>query len=271
MVARTREVKRDFRYCDYLGDKKTADKDWNGFATQEELFSMCDFGVRDQQMVNALQRYAYKAMAKDEEKYTRKVMSVAGGGVNVPLLLSGSPECMYSRKKAPVKSKIVNLGIHCEITCEVTSEKYAQAGMLVAELVSKLEKAGYRLRLHTMDAYYCGGKKINVLTTVLKKENEPMNYARMLYPLTNVSYSRGLGFGWVARNPDYRQSGLGTYAETAFSSDERASKMDEMYELATGLKGFVSFTLKDLIHMIHSKGEEATMKYMESKLMRSIR
>ena len=231
---------------------------------------MADFGVRDVKMVNAIQRYSHKAVVKEEEKYAQRTLSVAGGGVNVPMLLSGAPECMYSRKQAAVRCKISNMGRHCEITAEISPTKYAHAGMLIAQLVSKLEKAGYRMRINTMDAYYSGGKRINVLTTVIKRENEPMNYARLLYPLTSVSFSRGMGFGWCCRNPDYKSSGFGTYAEYAFSSYDRKLKMDEMFEKATGLKGFTSFTIKDVINMYRDKGDDATLRYMEARLMSSI-
>lgn len=273
IVAQTRPNNGRLEKCyDHLCDKHTSgSKSWDGFETYDELRAMADFGVRNQQMVNNIQKYAHKAIVEEKDKYTTRTLNVAGGGVNVPLLLSGSPECMYSRKKAPVKSKIINMGLHCEITGEITPERYEHAGMLIAELVSKLEKAGYRLRINTMDAYYSGGgHRINVLTTVIKKENEPMNYARLLYPLTNVSFSRGMGFGWCCRNPDFKNSGLGTYAEYAFDAYDRKLKMDEMYEKCTGLKGFTSFQIKDMINMYREKGDEATMKYMEARLMSSI-
>ena len=66
--------------------------------------------------------------------------------MNVPLMLSGSPMCMYSRKKAPVKSKIINMGLHCEITGEIGPTSYMNAGMLVARLVSKLDLEERRRR-----------------------------------------------------------------------------------------------------------------------------
>lgn len=271
-VSATRKLNNTFSRYDYFVDKKSPnDSYWSGFRSQEELFRMASLGVDDSQMVNSIQRYTHKAAVEEKDKYTTTVLSVAGGGVNVPLLLSGSPMCMYSRKKAPVKSRIINMGIHCEVTCEISQSSYAHAGMLIAQIVSKLEKAGYRLRINTMDAFYSWGcKRINVLTTVVKRENEPMNYARILYPLTNVSFSRGLGFAWVARNPDFNKSDLGTYAEYAFPDSERSMMMDEMFELSTGLKGFTSFKIKDIINMMKSKGDDATMKYMEARLMSSI-
>lgn len=259
------------RYDFFVNKERPNDPDWYGFSTKEELLEMARVGMKDRKMVNNIQKYAHKAMVEEKDKYTSKVMSVAGGGVNVPLLLSGSPMCMYSRKKAPVRSKIINMGIHCEVTCEISQKAYEHAGMLIAQIVSKLEKAGYRLRINTMDAFYSyGSNRINVLTTVVKRENEPMNYARILYPLTSVSYSRGLGFAWVARNPDFNKSDLGTYAENAFPSSERGVKMDEMFEGCTGLKGFTSFKIKDIIRMYQNKGDEATLKFMESRLMSSI-
>lgn len=273
LVAKDRPLNKKMgSYYDRLvNTEAVGSKEWDGFETYAELKAMADFGVRDVRMVNEIQRYSHKAIVKEEEKYAQRTLCVAGGGVNVPLLLSGAPECMYSRKKAPVRSKIINMGLHCEITAEISPERYLHAGMLIAQLVSKLEKAGYRLRINTMDAYYTSGSpRINVLTTVVKRENEPMNYARLLYPLTNVSFSRGMGFGWCCRNPDYKASGFGTYAENAFGSD-RNLKMDEMFEKATGLKGFTSFTIKDVIHMYRDKGDEATMKYMEARLMSSVR
>lgn len=269
MVAKTRPLNRNFSRYDFFVDKKySSDEDWYGFYRSEELLEMMAKGIKDNDAISNLQRYAHKAMVEEKDKYSRTVLGVAGGGVNVPLLLSGSPECMYSRAKAPVKTKIINMGIHNEIVCGITQERYRHAGMLVAQLVSKLEKAGYRLRINMMDAYYNNTPKICVLTSVIKRENEPMNYARILYPLTSVASSRGMGFAWAARNPDFTMSDLGTYAEFAFDSD--GQKMDEMFEMATGLKGFTSFKIKDLIDMYRERGDDATMKYMESRLMASV-
>lgn len=270
-VAKTRNLNtRIGKEYDFLvGKTSVYNRDWYGFETQEELYELATLGMRDVQMARDIQRYAHKAYVQEKEKYSRTTLSVAGGGVNVPLLLSGSPECMYSRKKAPVKSKIINMGINVEITSEVGHGSYEHAGMLIAQLISKLEKAGYRIRLNTVDAYYACGNRINVLSITLKRENEPMNYSRMLYPLTSVSSSRGLGFGWAARNPDFNHS-IGCYSEEAFEHDEREQKASEMFENATGLKGFTLFAVKDIVRMFKRDGDERTMRYIESRLLASV-
>ena len=273
-VAKTRQYNpRVPEHDDYLVDSKYAsDPLWNDFRTQDDLLEKMTVGIKDRKMVDGIQRYAHKAVVEEKDKYTQRVMSVAGGGVNVPLLLSGSPVCMYSRKKAPVKTKIINMGLHCHVTCDISKEEYLHAGMVVAELVSKLEKAGYRLRMHAVDPFYTRGTKaINLITAVIKKENEPMNYARILFPTTSVAFLRGVAFGWCARNPDYKgDSCLGTYCEYAFNSDEVAEKFDEMFEKATGLKGFTAFRMRDIIDMCRNKGDDMTLKYLESKLIGSI-
>lgn len=257
---------------DFLGyDKAPNSPSWDGFSTQDELFEMARLGIKDHDQIESVQRYAFKARADEKEKYTQKILSVAGGGVNIPLLLSGAPECMYSLKRQKVRTKIIKMGIHCEITAEVKEHDYAAIGRLTGQLISKLEKAGYRLRMHSMDAYWPGGTDIFVLTNVIKRENEPMNYGRILYPLTSVSYTRGLGFGWVARNPDFTGYSLGGYVEEAFDEDTMKQDMDEMFARSTGLEGFVSFTMKDLINLRRSKGDDFTMRYMESRMLESIR
>ena len=268
MVAKTRPLNRDFSRYDFFVDREyVSNEDWYGFSDSSELREMMAKGLKDTAGITNLERYAHKAYVEESEKYVRTALDVAGGGVNVPLVLSGSPECMYSRKKAKVKSKIINMGIHNEVVCTVSQESYKHAGMLVAQVVSKLEKAGYRLRINMLDAYYCHGRNIHVLTTVIKRENEPMNYARMLFPLTSVASSRGVGFAWVARNPEYHEWDLGGYAENAFRDK---CMMKDMFEKATGLARFTMFTVKDLIGMYRERGDDATTKYIESKLMESV-
>lgn len=274
VIARTRE--RNYRvpdHDDYLVDSKRArEPGWNDFTSQESLIDLMRVGIKDRKMVDGIQRYAHKAVVEEKDKYTQRILTVSGGGVNVPLLLSGSPVCMYSKKKAPVKTKIINMGLHTHVTCDVSREEYLHAGMLVAEIVSKLEKAGYRLRMHAVDPFWSyGTTSINLLTAVIKKENEPMNYARILFPTTSPAFLRGVAFGWCARNPDYKgDSCLGTYCEYAFNNDEVSEKFDEMFEKATGLKGFTAFRMRDIIDMYKRKGDEMTMKYLESKLIGSI-
>lgn len=270
-IAATRPINdRIGSYYDFLVNTDLQmNKDWYGFTSKDDLYDLAVHGVKDIQMTQQVQRYAHKAYVQEKEKYSRTTLSVAGGGVNVPLLLSGSPECMYSRKKANVKSKIINMGIEVEITSEVGTKEYRHAGMLIAQLISKLEKAGYRIRLNTVDPYYAHGNRINVLSVTLKRENEPMNYGRMLYPLTSVSSSRGLGFGWAARNPDFNHD-IGCYTETAFDECDKGLKMAELFENSTGLKGFTMFMVKDIVRMYKRDGDDRTMKFIESKLMASV-
>lgn len=264
--ARTKVPGGQFRGHDYFGDNwyNAITGDWYGFEDQEEFLDLISNGVTDSDIVRKVAKYSGKAEVKEQDKLSRRVWDVAGGSVDVASWLAGNPTCMQRYEKKRVKSKVVNIGIETEVTCEISSSMYEKAGMILAKTVSKLEKAGYRIGIRAMTGFYAGGSNIITMSAVIKKEYSPMNYARMMMPLTKVAFDRGIGWGWAGRNPNYGNQ-VGTYVCRAFTGNTTA-KMEEMYEKASGLKDFTVFSHKDMIKMLNESGEDGLEKYIEARI-----
>lgn len=265
--ARDKVPTGEFKTHDYFREEWTSSTkigSWYGIKNKEHFDSLIANGVDDTELVKNVAKYASQAEVKEHDRLVRRVYDVAGGCVDVPRWLTGNPNCMMRFDKKKVRSKIVNIGIETEVTCEISADDFKKAGMVLAKTVSKLEKAGYRIGIRAMTGFYARGSTIVLMSTIIKKEYSPMNYARMMFPLTEVAFDRCVGWGWAARNPHYGGT-VGTYVCNAFSGNTTA-KMEEMYERASGLKDFIVFTHKDMICTLHRDGEDGLMKYIENRI-----
>lgn len=252
------------------------DKHWSDFRSSAELVKLVETGVMNKELLNEVGRYARTAQVKDEEKLTQKYLDVAGGCPVVPLFLTGTPTCMYSIKKKKVKSRIVKLCIFCKALSHISTEDYKRAGELITKTVAKLEKAGYRIRLLAMDAYedrnymnrpqetFDGRHGIWVVTHMIKRENEPMNYRRIMFPLTRMAYHRGLGFGWMAVNGAPCITGLGGSIERVIRNDDDREKM---FARACGEDDYIILSQDDVIGYIDQYGQEKAQKIIDAKVM----
>ena len=140
----------------------------------------------------------------------------------------------------------------------------------------KLEKAGYRIRLIAMDAYEDGDHysrpkemfddrhAIWVVTHVIKKENEPMNYRRIMFPLTRMAYHRGLGFGWMAVNGAPNIWGLGGLIDYVITDN---GEREEMFAKACGADDYIILSQDDVIGYIRRYGLEKAQQMVDAKVM----
>ena len=248
---------------------------WYDFNDSKDLVHLIETGIDNPKLISEVGKYAKTAQVKDEERLTKKYLDVAGSAVDVPLYLSGEPACMYNFKRQRVRTKIVKICIYCKALCYVDPEEYKRAGELIAKTVVKLEKAGYRIRLLAMDAYedrnwkkrgmkYDGRHSIWVVTHMIKKENEPMNYRRVLFPLTRMAYHRGLGFGWMAVNGSPYIDALGGSIESVVWDDEEREKM---FAKACGEGDYIILSQDDVIGYIDKFGLEKAQNIIDTKVM----
>lgn len=257
---------------DFFNGRNPSDKYWSNFNSSKELVELVERGIEDLSAVSGTAKYAKTAVVKEHEKLTQKCMDVVGGGVDVPAYLTGVPTCMHTLKRQRVKSKIVKLCIYCKALSNIDASDYQKAGEVIAKTVAKLEKAGYRIRLLAMDAYedddnpsfYDGRHGIWIVTHMIKKENEPMNYRRVLFPLTRMAYHRGLGFGWMAVNGAPYIYGLGGAIERVVDDDK---EREQMFAQACGADDYIILSQVDVIKYIQRHGTEQAQKMVDSTVM----
>ena len=270
MVTRMRPAPKGWRMdIDFCAEKWICQcpySNWDGFSSKEEFDELMRYGVQDTSVIPKVARYAAKADVEDRDKLTQRGYDVVGGCVNVPRFLTGNPKCMYTLKRRPTTSKIINIGVLCGVTCGHSPEEYQEAGMAVTKVIAKLEKAGYRVSLTTMGAFAdLYNNDVWLITTSVKRENMPMNYSRIMFPLTSVAYFRGLCFGWVVRTGYRGKSSLGTTLDYIFNEGD--DRTEELFIRASGLnQNTKCFTIKELISICHKRGGEAAEKYIEGEI-----
>lgn len=243
------------------------DPRWSGFTTVAELNDLCENGLKDTGDVTDVIKYAGQAMVQQKDKLVQRCMDVAGGAVDVPLFLSGSPECMMGLKRKKVRSRVVKATVNCEVLCDISANQYLEAGRAIARTVASLEKAGYRVRLVANCGLWDCGSEAALMSVVIKRENEPCNYRRLLYPLMSPSFFRGLGFNWACTLPDYDPGwGLGQRFDMAFDDSIKEETLDQVTRKVCG-EGFVRFSINDVVTMNNRNNSDTTEGFLKAKML----
>ena len=241
---------------------------WCGFESPEDMKDICLNGLHESPDVDKVIKYSSKALAEKVDKLVSPVLDVAGGGVDVPEFLSGSPECMRGLKRKHVRSRVVKVAVDTEVMCDISVGQYIKAGMAIAGAVASLEKAGYRVRLTALAPFYNDNRDAAIMSAVVKRENEPCNFRRLLMPMMSTAFFRGIGFNWVVCLDTYHAGfGLGTRITSMFDRSTRDAQVRELYAKATGSDVRNIFRIDDIIGMIQRSGEDATEKFLRANML----
>lgn len=257
---------------DYFDSEVTPDcPHWTGVRTNEEMMERFRDGSEDAKLVSDVKAYAYKAQCQSKDKLRQPVRRVSGGSVDVPRFMLDIPECMWSMAHRRVNTRIIDMSVDISVVCGTGGDEYAKAGGSICRVIAKLEKAGYRIRLHAVSNIWCDdytGPKGNhgvLLDLMLKREFEPMNYRRVIYALSDISFFRGICFGWMVRNPDMpKDCCLGTeirrgLVRSHFTHAEIDEVLDQTYTKLYGHR-CVQIVMADLISQSRSGDGQAELE-----------
>lgn len=241
------------------------DPDWSSFRSSDELWGKLEHGIENDELTKDAIRYATTAKVQREDKLRDIGRNVYGGAVIVPAVMCGDPRAMWCVKRKKVRSRIIHLGIDVSMNYGFSSRRYEMAGRAVVKTIARLEKAGYRVSVDIMVTTYISGGKVLAMTMPAKRSTEVMNFRRILYPLTDTSFFRGVGFGWIVRHPhmNANDTGLGRDPDAAFSLSEMDEKLDELYGAILGPNAHVVM-LRDMAR----KGDEnEAARWLEAQLL----
>lgn len=234
--------KLNLRHLDYFDterDIRPKKPGWAGFSSSESLWDRFLGGIRNDELTADAVKYATNAKVSRRDRLQDIGRNVYGGAVVVPAVLSGDPRNMWCIKRKKVKSRIIPLVIDVALTCNYTSAQYERVGQAVVRTIAKLEKAGYRVGVDVCISIYddlhenSDGRHIIAMSYPAKRPNEVMNFRKILYPLTDTSFFRGVGFGWMVRNRNMSNDPcLGTNTKNAFGFDpeDRDEGIDKLYK-----------------------------------------
>lgn len=251
---------------DYFAENRYAENPrWSGFECSDDLWGKLEGGITDDSLTKDALRYAMTAKVQEEEKLRDIGRNVYGGAVIVPAVMCGDPRAMWCVKRKKVRSRIIQIGIDVTLTANFSASRYEMAGRAVVKTIARLEKAGYRVSVDVIIAVYLSGSKIIAMTMPTKRSSEVMNFRRILYPLTDTSFFRGVGFGWIVRQPHMNpsQTGLGQSVDSAFGYSERDDKLEELYGTILGQDRHMVM-LRDLAR---KNSEEEAARWLEAQLL----
>ena len=222
---------------DYFGTAtRSTSPSWNGFTTAEEMKDNLKVGLKDKNIIRDVNKFVHSARVPDTLSYCTIKRDVCGGGVDVPRYLTGSPDCMLMLHKQKRKSDVINVGINCLVTAGVSIEDAKKVGAVVARAIYSVEKAGYRVNMDALALH--GDQNLRYaacLRVPIKKSDAALSIPRLLYPLCDISFARGVSFAWVVQ--DERMSdreGLSKRIDALFNGPNSQAYISDMYSTILG-------------------------------------
>lgn len=252
-------------FFDETMDRHSSKPGWSGFLRASDLWDKLERGVKDDTLTKDAIRYANTAKVQHEDKLRDIGRNVYGGAVIVPAVMCGDPRAMWCVKRKKVRSRIIRVGIDVAMNANFSKERYEMAGKAVVKTIAKLEKAGYRVSVDVIVTTYLYGDKLIAMTMPTKRSSEVMNFRKILYPLTDTSFFRGVGFGWIVRQPHMNgdETRLGTDPDTDFGWSERDDKLEELYGRILDPEAHMVM-LRDLAR---KDSEEEAARWLEAQLL----
>lgn len=246
--------------------------DWSdpwstGGHTKEEIHGMIRHGSDNTELTQKIKLYIDDVNNTAKvEKYKTIEYRPFGCAVCVPRALSGNPNCMILPKKQAVKTRIINLVVDSGVSGGISESKYKALGSVMARAIYDMERSGFRVRLtvvDTTDNHQSSNKTILVSKITLKDEREPMNLARILYPLTEPSFPRRVGFTLISRAPEWDDC----WSLGVMSGPESLKK--KIYNTVIGTNA-IGLTFDTMCDMISNKGDrkdvQKIIEYIFEKL-----
>ena len=199
------EESKSLRY----GDSDNNDYKFSGTKSLKEALELCKYGDED------LRKYIYEQNLKfdnvDSLNKVRRstVNDVVGFMPNVPNYIIGIPTNMIRDNRTMINSKVLNIFINISAAWYVNKDDIKQNAAKYVCAINRLEEEGYRCNVYAGSAGERGDRK-NLLIVKIKSDKEPMNLAKMAFPLCHPSMLRRLKFKWIETVPIDFGSGYGS-------------------------------------------------------------
>ena len=212
-----------------FGDSRTEkNREWRGCDSLEQAQEMMLNGVNDREKIKKIKSKIEQFHKQQEGSSYSRYNEVYGYAPIVPNAILGLPKSMVNSKMNPKKQKVVNLIIDTGVPSGVSAESFESQTVEVISKAVSLEKSGYRIRIDLSKSF--NDNRINkkssyILKYCLKRETQPIDIKKMIFPLSNVAVTRYIGFDWYESCPEAKKiSGYG-YSMVILKKDDK-----RMYE-----------------------------------------
>lgn len=166
------------------------------------------------------------------DKAFKNVLSVCGYQAIVPLYLQGVPNCMVTKKRVPIKQKVITINKVLSTSSCVSAETMKQESIKCFQIIKKIEQSGIRVNLNLMISTGHVCVKIR-----LKSAGERLNISKLAFPLVHPSMFRRLYFRFVEVYPTIPSSYTRGYGIVPDESKFKAVCGEKEIMLPTLLRG----------------------------------
>lgn len=196
------------------------DYSFTGTKSFKEAINLCKYGDEE------LRKFIYEQNLKFDNVDTcnkirrSTVNDVVGFMPNVPNYIMGVPTNMIRDNRTMINSKVLNVFINVSAAWYVDKDDIKKIAAKYVCAINKLEEEGYRCNIYAGAAGERMSKK-NLLVVKIKSDKEPMNLAKMAFPLCHPSMLRRLKFKWMETIPLDFGNGYGS----TVSDDGKINKL----------------------------------------------
>lgn len=186
------------------------DFDFTGTHSLKEASELCKYG--DEELASYILQQSLTFDNVDTLNKIRRstINDVVGFMPNVPNYVIGIPNNMIRDNRNIIKSKVINIFISISAAWYISKEDIKKRCAEYVAAINALEEQGYRCNVYTGAVGTNYDKKIyNLLVIKIKSDREPLNLAKMAFPLAHPSMLRRLKFRWMETIPLDFGSGYG--------------------------------------------------------------
>lgn len=134
---------------------------------------------------------------------TKFFEDVNGFAPIIPNALKGLPHSMINSKRILRKNKVINVVLDATYPGRISTEQIISYYSDVFAYLVGLEKSGYRVNIDVSMTFSEEDiDTVHHFELNLKKEYQPIDIKRLMFPIVHTGMLRALGFEWYERLPD---------------------------------------------------------------------
>lgn len=196
---------------------RTSTDSWSG-ETYEDAIKYLKYG--DNRKIDVVMKKFKQAQTSGSNNKLVFENDVVGFQPIIPNAIQGLPLSMINSRLKPKKQKVVTIRLSLNVVSHVSSDAVYNFGSKVIEKVVQLEKSGFRVRVElSYINYNHNAGQMLVVNIPLKKENQPLDLKKLVFPMSNVAFQRRIIFDWYDRTPGVKYDCCYGRSLSACSSD----------------------------------------------------
>lgn len=182
--------------------------DFEGFHEEDgdngraDLTRYVQQGIRDKRVISNINASLRQIRRNAPVLQEMEDVGMQGEYVLIPEFLSGCPECMGRVDDEMVRGSVIRIFVDLGTPGDVTTSKRIDSGMTIARVITTLERMGYLVELSAGALSFYSNKgsgrpdttKSGMFSIALKRPGQQLNMKRVLYPVVEPSFYRGIGF-----------------------------------------------------------------------------